>query len=54
MKGHSQIIFVIARYTDRGRGAIRRRRRRNKNNKRRAIRERSIRNAKGLSRIGVR
>jgi hypothetical protein len=52
MKGHSQIIFVIARYTDRGRGP--RRRRRKKNNKRRAIRERSVRNAKRLSRIGVR
>jgi hypothetical protein len=53
MKGHSQIIFVVARYTHRGRGA-RRRRRRNKNKKRRAIRKRSVRNAKGLSRIGVR
>jgi hypothetical protein len=53
MKGHSQIIFVVARYTDRGKGATRRRRRRHKNNKR-AIRERSVRNAKGLLRIGVR
>jgi hypothetical protein len=53
MKGHSQIIFVVARYTDWGRGATRRRRR-NKNNKRRAIIGRSARSAKRLSRIGVR
>jgi hypothetical protein len=51
MKGHSQIIFVVARYTDWARGPTRRR---NKNNKKMAIRERSVRNAKGLSRIGVR
>jgi hypothetical protein len=53
MKGHSQIIFIVARYTDCGRGPIRRRRR-HKNNKRRVISERSARSAKGLSRIGVR
>jgi hypothetical protein len=58
MKGHSQIIFVVARYTDCGRGARRRRRRRSKSksksSKRRAIFERSARSAKGLLRIGVR
>jgi hypothetical protein len=51
MKRHSQIIFVVARYTDQGRGPIRRRR--NKNNKKTVIREQSVRNAKGLSRIRV-
>jgi hypothetical protein len=54
VRGHSQIIFVIARYTDRGRGARRRRKRRNKINKRRVASERGARSAIGLSRIGVR
>ena len=49
---HSRIIFVVASYTDRGRGPTRRRR--NENNKRRAIGERSARSAKELSRIRVR
>jgi hypothetical protein len=47
VKGHSQIIFVVARYTDRGRGA--RIRRRNKIDKRRVVSERGARSAKGLS-----
>jgi hypothetical protein len=54
MKGHLQIIFVVARYIWTREGGQQKKRRINKNNKRRAISERSARSAKGLSRIRVR
>jgi len=53
VKRYSEIIFVVARYTDRGRGARRRRRRRNKVNKRRVVSERGVRSVIELSRVRV-